>query len=69
MVAMSERFAERASGEADDLRGRTEAAFRLALGRAPTTEELDRLVAYADRHGLPNACRLILNLNEFVYID
>ena len=27
------------------------------------------LAAFADRHGLPSACRLILNMNEFVFID
>jgi len=44
-------------------------AFRLALQRDPTTEELADLTAYAERHGLPNACRAILNLNEFCFVD
>lgn len=69
MVAMSERFAERVSGEAGDMRGRVAAAVRLAFGREASDEELDRLAEYAERNGLPNACRLILNLNEFVYVD
>jgi hypothetical protein len=69
MVAMSRRFAERVSAESPDAQGRITAAFRLALGREPTTEERDRLTTYAARHGMPNACRLILNLNEFVYVD
>ena len=44
-------------------------AFRLALQRDPTPEELADLTAYAERHGLPNACRAILNLNEFCFVD
>ncbi|MCC6493628.1 MAG: DUF1553 domain-containing protein, partial [Pirellulales bacterium] len=48
---------------------RLRAAWRLALGRAPRPEELEPLVAYADKHGLPAACRLIFNLNEFVFVD
>jgi len=26
-------------------------------------------VEYAKTHGLANACRVILNLNEFVFVD
>jgi hypothetical protein len=44
-------------------------AFRLALDREPTAEERAALVAYAKEHGLANACRVILNLNEFVFVD
>jgi len=44
-------------------------AFRLALGRDPNTKERDALVAYAQHHGLANTCRVIFNLNEFVFAD
>ena len=44
-------------------------AFRLALGRTPTMDERDALTVYARKHGLANACRVILNLNEFVFVD
>jgi hypothetical protein len=43
--------------------------FQLALGRTPRAEEQGSLSAYAREHGLPNACRVILNLSEFVFID
>ena len=46
-----------------------ERAFRLALGRAPAAEEARRLAEYARAHGLPNACRVIFNLNEFTFVD
>jgi hypothetical protein len=44
-------------------------AFRLALQRDPAPDELADLTAYAERHGLPHACRAILNLNEFCFVD
>jgi hypothetical protein len=45
------------------------AAFRHALSRDPTRTELAALTAHASKHGLANACRVILNLNEFVFVD
>jgi hypothetical protein len=35
----------------------------------PTAEEKTALNAYAAKHGLANACRLIVNMNEFAFID
>ena len=45
------------------------ASFRLALAREPTADERQALEAYAKQYGLANACRVILNLNEFVFVD
>ena len=45
-----------------------EFAYRLALGRLPSNLERATLSGYARRHGLANACRLLLNTNEFIYI-
>jgi hypothetical protein len=39
------------------------------LCREPTAEERQALEAYAKAHGLPNTCRVMLNLNEFVFVD
>jgi mono/diheme cytochrome c family protein len=61
MLAMAKHLAERA--------GSVETAFRLALARAPTADERRALEGYAKEHGLANACRVILNLNEFVFVD
>ncbi len=69
MVRMSQHFADRVSADADDTQARVKRAFRLALGREPNAEELEQLTAYADQFGLANACRVILNLNEFVFVD
>jgi hypothetical protein len=43
--------------------------FALGLGRPPTNPELVAVTDYARRHGLENACRVVLNLNEFTFID
>jgi hypothetical protein len=68
MLVMAQHLAsrvERAGGPAEQ----TALALRLALGRAPRLAEQEALAAYARDHGLANACRLILNLNEFVFVD
>jgi hypothetical protein len=69
MVRMSQHFAARVSAAGDTSAERVREAFRLALSREPTKEELTQLSAYADEFGLANACRVILNLNEFVFVD
>ena len=46
-----------------------ESLYRLALQREPSAEERAKLQAYADRHGLANACRLIVNSNEFLFVE
>lgn len=60
-VTMAKHFAKHA--------GSVTRAFQLALAREPTAEELAALEDYAKREGLENACRVILNLNEFSFID
>ena len=43
--------------------------FRLLLQRQPDAGELARFTAYAQRHGLANAVHVIINSNEFLYLD
>ncbi len=69
MVKQSEYFARRLEAMRPDLDGRIEMAYRLAFGRAPTREEQTAVAGYARRHGLANACRVLLNANEFLFID
>jgi hypothetical protein len=69
MVRMASRLAERLTTMGPDLPGQITAAYRLALGRAPSAEELEVLTVYARSHGLANCCRLILNLNEVSFVD
>ncbi len=69
MVAMAGHLAGRLEREAADTPARVERAFRLALARPPDAAERAALVELADRSGLANACRLLFNLNEFVFVD
>ena len=68
-VVMAKHFAARVEQATPELRDQLVNAFRLALARSPNDNELRLLMAYAKEHGLANACRLILNLNEFVFVD
>ena len=44
-------------------------AWRHTLGRAPTAEERARAQQFMQRNTLADLCLLILNMNEFLYVD
>jgi hypothetical protein len=69
MVRYSEHFASRLERSARTPATRIEQAFVLAYSRKPSAEELTMLGEYAQKHGLANLCRLILNSNEFVFVN
>jgi hypothetical protein len=68
VLVMAKHFAERVRG-AGDLTQQVRLAFRLALQREPAATELQALVENARELGLDNTCRVLLNLNEFVFVD
>ncbi len=45
------------------------AAFRLILLRDPREGERAKFAEYVRRHGLANGCQLLVNGNEFLYVD
>jgi hypothetical protein len=64
----STHFAARLKREAgDDSAKQITLAWRLALCREPTADELAKMQAFLREEPLEQACRVILNLNEFVY--
>jgi hypothetical protein len=65
----AEHFAARLRTIAADTVGQIVAGYLLALGRAPRDQEREALVAYAEHFGLANACRVIFNSNEFIFVD
>jgi hypothetical protein len=69
VVRQAEHFAARLAAAHDTPAAQIELAYRLALGRAPRQQETDALVSYAAEHGLANACRVIFNSNEFMFVD
>jgi hypothetical protein len=64
MLAQAKHLADRTKNQ-----GGVATAFNLAVGREPTVAERQALEDYAKQFGLANACRVILNLNEFVFVD
>jgi hypothetical protein len=68
VVRQSEQTAARLAAETSDPPQQIERLFQLVLLRAPTDAERERWQAYAARHGLANACRMLLNANEFVFV-
>ncbi len=69
LVEQAERLARRVTAEFPGGEDRLAAACLLALGRRLPAEDEAVLAELAHMHGLPSACRVILNLNEFVFID
>jgi hypothetical protein len=68
MLSMGNHLARRvrrAGGSAEQVA----AACKLALGRAPSAAEHEALADHARQHGLESACRVIINLNEFIFVD
>lgn len=69
MLRMSEHFAARVAAQGQSEEEKISAAFRLALGRDPHDQEQAVLLEIAREHGLANACRVLLNSNEFLFVD
>jgi Protein of unknown function (DUF1553) len=68
MLAMSKHLANRVE-KAGEVAAQVSTAFEYAVSRKPSKTELQALTAHAKKHGLANACRVMLNLNEFVFVD
>jgi hypothetical protein len=69
IIRQSEHFAERLRRMSQDPGAQITAAHQLALGRTPTKSEAKELAAFAAKHGLANVCRVILNSNEFMFVN
>lgn len=69
MLAQARHFAARVQAERPALPAQVARAHALAFGREPDPAALASLVAFADAQGLPALCRLLLNLNEFTFVD
>lgn len=69
VLRQAEHFAERLTGSTGDVTSPVRKAYQLALSRPATSAEVKELSAYAKEHGMTNACRLLFNLNEFLFVD
>ena len=52
-----------------DRKGQIELLYFLTVGRTPTDDEAETLLNHAATHAVSSACRVMLNANEFVFID
>lgn len=69
MLRMAEHLASRTKAESESFKVRVAIAFEWVTGRVPREEEREALENYANEYGFDNLCRMLLNLNEFVFID
>src|ERR1700722_8424935 len=69
LVRMAEHTAQRIAGRDRFARSQVSSAIRLTLDRPPTADELQKLSDFTQTFGLTETCRLLFNLNEFVFID
>jgi hypothetical protein len=69
VVRMSEHLAERTAKRSPDLATQIRGVYMDTLLREPTEQELQAVIDYTHKHGLANACRLILNCNEFMFVN
>ncbi len=69
MVQESRYFADRLREKSMNVEEQIDYGFQLALGRRASPGEIEALSAYANKHGLANAARLIFNSNEFIFVD
>lgn len=69
IVRQSERFAEKLSSHSPEISDQVRELYRKVLLRAPNEQEQREMVAFVTQHGLANACRLLWNCNEFVFVE
>lgn len=69
VLSQCEHLAARLEREAASIEARIDRACLLLFGHAPEPEISAELVAYATRHGLANACRVLINSNEFLFVN
>jgi mono/diheme cytochrome c family protein len=70
ILTQSTKLAERVQGEAGtDANAQTRRAFSLVLSRLPSAEEARRAATLIAADGLPALCRVLLNANEFAFLE
>jgi hypothetical protein len=69
VIRQSGLFAERVAALEPTAAGRARRAVQLALLRAPSETERAEYQEHLERFGLASLCRLLLNSNEFHFVD
>jgi hypothetical protein len=70
VLRMSERMADRLRRDAgDDIECQIQRAFQLAYGRSASAAETATIQPFVQSHGLAELCRVLVNSNEFLYVE
>lgn len=70
VLRMSDLLAKRVQKRAgSDTQKQVEELFLLAFQRQPKSKEVSMSYQFIEQHGLPALCRVILNSNEFLYVN
>lgn len=69
VIRQSQHIAERLAKAEDEPAKQIQMLYQLALGRDATADEIREMAGYAAKHGMANACRMMLNSNEFMFVD
>ena len=70
MLKQSGYFADRVNADTDaDPTKQVTRAFELAFGRSASPQEAAAAIELIQSRGLAQLCRMLLNSNEFVYLD
>ena len=69
IVRQSEHAAVRIAKEAAEPSEQVRMLYRLAVGRPARDDEVHAMAEYAARHGMANACRMMFNCNEFIFVQ
>ena len=70
VIRMAERFADRVTAEIEtNPAAQGQLVYSFAFGRSPGAGEIDEATEFIARYGLPAFCRVVVNSNEFVYVD
>jgi hypothetical protein len=70
VLRWAEHFAQRVRREAgEDPDAQILRACRVAWGRTPDADERRWLREFVNRRGLVDLCHVLVNTNEFVYLD
>jgi hypothetical protein len=65
----AEHLAKRLEQETPEMEKQVARAFDLALSRPAQSKEIEEFTAYARKHGLVNFCRVLVNSNEFMFLN
>ncbi len=69
LIRQCEHIADQLAAQGSTPETQAESAFQRILLRAARTPERAQLAAYLQSHGLANACQLLVNSSEFLYLD